>query len=244
VDENPPPRLAPLTAADDARVTLTNRVAEAVRDAIADGRLTPGMRLSVPQLAEQLGASRTPVREGLLLLENQGLVAFEKNRGIRILETPLHDLEEIFTLRLLLEVPATRRAAAMLDDAGVAALREHLATMAARAKEDDESAFMAADRRFHDVLLRAAGNRRLADHVAALRDLVRFLGASTAGRSRTLGTILAEHEAIVGAIERGDAEAAALAMREHLLATAALLLAQEGGGAPHSLAWAALPEAR
>jgi DNA-binding GntR family transcriptional regulator len=244
VDENPPPRLAPLTAADDARVTLTNRVAEAVRDAIADGRLTPGMRLSVPQLAEQLGASRTPVREGLLLLENQGLVAFEKNRGIRILETPLHDLEEIFTLRLLLEVPATRRAAAMLDDAGVAALREHLATMAARAEEDDESAFMAADRRFHDVLLRAAGNRRLADHVAALRDLVRFLGASTAGRSRTLGTILAEHEAIVGAIERGDAEAAALAMREHLLATAALLLAQEGGGAPHSLAWAALPEAR
>jgi DNA-binding GntR family transcriptional regulator len=244
VDENAPPRLAPLNAGDDARVTLTTRVAEAVRDAIADGRLAPGVRLSVPQLAEQLGASRTPVREGLLLLESQGLVAFEKNRGIRILETPLHDLEEIFTLRLLLEVPATRRAATLLDAAAVATLREHLGTMAARAQDDDESAFMAADRRFHDVLLRAAGNRRLADQVAALRDLVRFLGASTAGRSRTLGTILAEHEAIVAAVERADADAAAAAMRAHLLATAALLLAQEGGGAPYALAWAELPEAQ
>jgi DNA-binding GntR family transcriptional regulator len=243
VDDPAPPVFAPLDATADAPQTLTARVAERVRDAIAEGRLTPGMRISVPQLAEQLGASRTPVREGLLLLESQGLVAFEKNRGVRVLETPLHDLEEIFTLRLLLEVPATRRATALLDDAGIAALREHLATMAARAAEDDESAFMAADRRFHDVLLRAAGNRRLAEHVAGLRDLVRFLGASTAGRSRTLGTILGEHEAIVAAIQARDASAAAVAMREHLLATAALLLAQEGGGSPAELAWASLPEA-
>lgn len=183
------------------------------------------------------------MREALLLLESQGLVRFERNRGVRILETPLHDLEEIFTLRLLLEVPATRRATTLVGADELAALREHLAVMRAHAEEDDETAFMAADRRFHDVLLRAAGNRRLADHVVTLRDLVRFLGASTAGRSRTLTTILGEHEAILAAVEARDADAAASAMRAHLLATAGLLLAQEGGGAPHELAWSALPEA-
>ncbi|MGX6446754.1 GntR family transcriptional regulator [Patulibacter sp. S7RM1-6] len=239
-----PPAFAPLQDPAGGAGTLTARVAEQVRDAIADGRLRPGMRLSVPQLAEQLGASRTPVREALLLLENQGLVRFERNRGVRILETPLHDLEEIFTLRLLLEVPATRRATPLVGADERAALREHLGAMRGHAEEDDEPAFMAADRRFHDVLLRAAGNRRLADQVATLRDLVRFLGASTAGRSRTLTTILGEHEAIIAAVEAGDADAAADAMRAHLLATAGLLLAQEGGGAPHELAWAQLPEAR
>ncbi|WP_210495867.1 GntR family transcriptional regulator [Patulibacter sp. SYSU D01012] len=238
-----PPAFAPLEDPAGGGVTLTARVAEQVRDAIADGRLQPGMRLSVPQLAEQLGASRTPVREALLLLESQGLVRFERNRGVRILETPLHDLEEIFTLRLLLEVPATRRATTLVGADELAALREHLATMRAHAGEDDETAFMAADRRFHDVLLRAAGNRRLADQVVNLRDLVRFLGASTAGRSRTLTTILGEHEAILAAVEARDADAAAAAMRAHLLATAGLLLAQEGGGGPHELAWSALPEA-
>lgn len=234
-DDDIAPPFAPLQAV--AAGTLANRVAERVRDGIADGRLKPGMRLSVPTLAEQLGASRTPVREGLLLLESQGLVAFEKNRGVRILETPLHDLEEIFALRLLLEVPATRRSCLRLDDAGRAELRALLMEMEAEAERDDDAAFMAADRRFHDTLLRAAGNRRLADQVASLRDLVRFLGASTAGRSRTLRTILGEHEAILAAIERRDARAAGEAMAAHLHATAALLLAQESGGAPYELDW-------
>lgn len=242
-DSDPPP-FPPLSGAADAPVTLTARVAEQVRDAIADGRLQPNMRLSVPQLAEQLGASRTPVREALLLLESQGLVRFERNRGVRILETPLHDLEEIFTLRLLLEVPATRRACELLTETDLDALRERLAEMRRHAtgEEQDESAFMAADRQFHDLLLRAAGNRRLADTVASMRDLVRFLGASTAGRSRTLAMILSEHELIVHRLESRDPVGAAAAMRKHLLATAGLLLAQEGGGTPHELAWASLGE--
>lgn len=241
--ETPPPAFSPLDDPAHVPVTLTARVAEQVRDAIADGRLKPNMRLSVPQLAEQLGASRTPVREALLLLESQGLVRFERNRGVRILETALHDLDEIFTLRLLLEVPATRRAAERMSAADRAALRKQLDEMARHAASGDEAAFMAADRRFHDLLLRAAGNRRLAATVIMMRDQVRFLGASTVGRSRTLATILAEHEAIATRLESGDAAGAADAMREHLVATASLLLAQESGrSAPYELAWAALDD--
>lgn len=237
-----PPTFPALSDPSGGAGTLTTRIAELIRDAIADGRLVPGMRLSVPQLAAQLGASRTPVREALLLLADQGLVGFERNRGVRILETPLHDLEEIFTLRLLLEVPATRRAAALATPAEVEQLAGELAAMGVEAGRDDGTAFMTADRRFHDRLLRIAGNRRLADQVANLRDLVRFLGTSTVGRSRTLHTILEEHVAILDRIRAGDPPGAATAMRAHLLSTAGLLLAQEGGGRPAELAWAAIEE--
>jgi DNA-binding GntR family transcriptional regulator len=215
------------------RATLAGRALDALRAAIVDGRLQAGERYSVARLAERLEVSRTPVREALLVLERQGVVRFERNRGVRVLETTAHDLEEVFALRLLLEVPATRRACGLLEAAELAALDRELAAMERLAAEGDEGAFMAHDKRFHEIILRASGNRRLATIVSQLRDLVRFRGASTVGRSRDLQAILAEHVVIRDALEARDAPAAAGAMRAHLLNTGRLLLAQElapGGG--------------
>ena len=118
--------------------------------------------------------------------------------------------------------------------------------MATLADDGDENAFMAHDTRFHEIVLTAAGNRRLASIVGGLRDLVRFRGASTVGHSRDLQSIHAEHVAVIAALRERDAALAAERMRGHLLHTAQLLLAQEGGG-PHALAWAPLvgyPEPR
>jgi DNA-binding GntR family transcriptional regulator len=223
-----PPALE--TLAGD-RSTLTTRALEALRAAIVDGRLEAGERYSVAQLAERFGVSRTPVREALLVLERQGVVRFERNRGVRVLETTAHDLEEVFALRLLLEVPATRRACELLDRDDFAALDHELTAMTALADEGDEGAFMAHDKRFHEIILRASGNRRLATIVSQLRDLVRFRGASTVGRSRDLQAILAEHVTVLDALRAGDADAAARAMRAHLLETGRLLLAQESAPA-------------
>jgi DNA-binding GntR family transcriptional regulator len=219
--------------------TLAARAHDAIRAAIVDGRLAAGERYSVARLAERFGVSRTPVREALLLLERQGVVRFERNRGVRVLETSVHDLEEVFTLRLLLEVPATYRACALLTDDDLEALQHELDAMATLADDGDENAFMAHDTRFHEIVLTAAGNRRLASVVGGLRDLVRFRGASTVGRSRDLESIHAEHVAVIAALRERDAALAAERMREHLVHTAQLLVAQEGGG-PHELAWAPL----
>jgi DNA-binding GntR family transcriptional regulator len=224
---------------DTAPATLTARVTDAVRDAIVDGRLVAGERYSVALLAGQFGVSRTPVREALLVLERQGMVRFERNRGVRVLETSLHDLEEVFGLRLLLEVPATERACELLDAAALEALERELQAMRIAGEAGDEAAFMAHDKAFHTVLLLAAGNRRLADVVAQLRDAVRSRGVSTVGRSRDLAAILGEHDAIMAALRARDGAAAAAAMRAHLLTTGRLLLRQEGG-ADHELAWAGL----
>jgi DNA-binding GntR family transcriptional regulator len=105
------------------------------------------------------------------------------------------------------------------------------------AAEGDEGAFMAHDKRFHEIILRCSGNRRLAAIVSQLRDFVRFRGASTVGRSRDLEAILVEHVTVLAALRARDADGAARAMRAHLLETGRLLLAQESAPAA-GLPWA------
>ena len=92
------------------------------------------------------------------------------------------------------------------------------------------------DTRFHEIILVAAGNRRLAAIIGQLRDLVRFRGASTVGRCRDRRAIRAEHGGVIAALRERDATAAGERMRAHLLNTARPPLAQEGGG-EHALAW-------
>ncbi len=205
--------------------TLAAHARQAVLAAIADGRMAAGGRYSVAQLAEQLGISRTPVREALLVLEREGRVRFERNRGVRVIETTAADVAEVFELRLLLEVPAAVKARGIVDADALAA---ELDAMGARARAGDEAGFMDHDERFHELILLAAGNRRLAAIVAGLRDTVRGRGASTVGRSRGLEEIQAEHGAILDALRSGDADRAGAAMRYHLRRTGDLLAALYG----------------
>ena len=191
------------------------------------------------QLAERFGVSRTPVREALLVLERQGVVRFERNRGVRVLETTAHDLEEVFALRLLLEVPATRRACALLTPRRPRRARARAAGDGARSpREGDEAAFMAHDKRFHEIILRALGQPPADDDrlpVARPRPLPRRLDGRAA--AATSQAILAEHVVILDALRARDADAAAQAMRAHLLETGRLLLAQESAPAA-GLPWA------
>lgn len=209
---------------------LTQRAYTEIRSAILEGRLEPGSLTSVRTLSEALGISRTPVREALVELANVQLVAFERNRGVRILETQTHDVEEIFELRLLIEVPSVATAIERaVPDLGEE-LRASLEEM--RAHLDDEPSFMHHDWLFHRSLLAATGNERLVAFVESLRNQTRMRGLSTAGRSRSLAAIVEEHEAILRAVEAADADAAVAAMSKHLTRTRDLLLAQENPSDP------------
>jgi DNA-binding GntR family transcriptional regulator len=207
-------------------------VLDALRAAVISGELPPGTLHSVQTLATQLGVSRTPVREALIKLAQQRMVRFERNRGVRVLQTSLHDLEEVFALRLLLEVPATRRASQQIDESGRRELRRLYQAMERCARADDEYRMWEHDRRFHLVVLQASGNLRLAEYVDGLRDMVLRRGVSTAGLSRSLDDIVAEHREVLDRIEARDADGAAEAMQAHLLRTAELLIAQEAGTPP------------
>lgn len=218
--------------------TLSQRAADSIRNAIREGRLSPDELYSVARLAEEFGVSRTPVREALLVLERQGMVRFERNRGVRVLATTAHDLEEIFTLRLLLEVPAAERACRRLDAKGREAIKRELQSMREAAGADDEPRFMSHDRRFHDRILAASGNARLAALIGDLRHHVTARGPSTVGRSRGLDEVLAEHEAIMDALEAADAQRTASAMRTHIVTTGRLLIEQQGPNGDADPAWA------
>ena len=204
---------------------LARSAYDEIRRAIIGGALPEGSLTSVRALSEALGISRTPVREALVELARDGMVSFERNRGVRICVTRRHDVEEIFDLRLLLEVPAVLGAVEMIDDSDVAALEDSLSQM--RDSMDDEAEFMRYDWSFHRLLLEKTGNERLVTFVGRLRDQTRIRGISTVGRSRQLDAIVAEHQAVLDAAKSRDAQAAAAAMEIHLKTTRALLLAQE-----------------
>lgn len=213
-----------------AGTLLADRVVDGIRLAVQAGTLVPGRVYSAYELAEQLGISRSPVREGLLKLSQAGLVRMHRQRGFEVVRPDLETLIEIFHLRLLLEVPAVRLAARRADRGTITALRICLKDMDAAARARDENAFMTQDKRFHGLLLEAAGNRSLLAIVDGLRDLTRSIGASTVEHSRSLRDIRAEHLPVFDAVVARDPDAAATALTHHLLVTARLLVAQTGGG--------------
>jgi DNA-binding GntR family transcriptional regulator len=205
--------------------SLAERVGEALRDAINSGALRAGELHSAKEIAEQLGVSRTPVREALLVLADAGMVRLERNRGFRVLSRSPEHIAEVFQVRLLLEVPAARYAAAHATPELVADLRAHLDVMHAAAAGDEQLAAV-LDRGFHELVLNVTKNRTLVSVVSGLRDRLLATGASTADRSRSLADIAGEHEPILAAVSARDPDAAAAAMAYHLRHTGTLLTAQ------------------
>jgi DNA-binding GntR family transcriptional regulator len=213
-----------------AEASLTSQVREAIRGLIVDGRLVPGTLHSVQALSNQFGVSRTPVREALIDLAQQGMVRFERNRGVRILQTSLHNLEEIFALRLLLEVAATYRAAHLMGPGKLQQLNRHAELMARAAEATDSRRRIEHDRAFHTVILEASGNHQLATFVSRLRDLIYARGlSSVVGRMRSAMDSVEEHRRVLRAIEAHDPELAAEEMKLHVLHTGRLVLMQASG---------------
>ncbi|MFF2108776.1 MULTISPECIES: GntR family transcriptional regulator [Rhodococcus] len=198
----------------------------AVRAAIDDGRMKPGVKYSVYQLAEGLGISRTPVRDALLRLEEVGLIKFEARQGFRILLPQPKEIAEIFAVRLALELPAVRKAATASDPALSDALLRQQRLMRDAAAVGDEHQFAHHDLGLHDMILDAADNSRARAIVKTLRETTRLLGANTADKTRTLTDIDDEHTPVIDAIIAGDSDEAEAAMRRHLENTGRLLVAQ------------------
>jgi DNA-binding GntR family transcriptional regulator len=207
--------------------SLKDQIFASLRSAIIDGRLMVGNLYSVQSLANDLGVSRTPVREALIDLESRGMVRFERNQGVRILETSVHDLKEILTLRILLEVPATYRATEQVTPTVLKTLLR-IVEEGEKLAVADYRQILDIDRGFHSTIMLASGNRRLSEYVDHLRDLIVIRGLYTEDAQRDLGQYIGQHREIYQAMERHDPRGAALAMKEHLVNTARQLLTREG----------------
>lgn len=209
--------------------SLTDRVMAEIRSRIASGDYAPGTLYSTYQVSEWLGVSRSPVREALLRLSEDGIVRLERNRGFYVTRPEASDLREIFDIRLRLELPAVVEATRVLTTQGRAELRRLIDRMGELAAEGDKELYSEQDRAMHDLILGVAGNARARSVVDRLRTETRLLGVITVDFLRTLPDLHDEHVPIVEAIERGAADAARDAMRDHLESTRALMIRQVGG---------------
>ena len=199
-----------------ATSNLRQQAAASIRASIITGELEPGAIYSVRQFADEFGVSATPVREALLDLLNDGLVQAVRNRGFRIVTLTDRDLDEIYRLRLLLEVPGVAIAAEHLSPAIEAECRDLARQIAESAARGDLTAYVETDRLFHLRLLEATGNRRLVDSVRRLRVETRLVGLPALRGTAELDASAAEHLPLLDAVARNDGPAASILMRRHL----------------------------
>jgi DNA-binding GntR family transcriptional regulator len=192
-------------------------VYERVRAAILDGELAPGMVMSQVAIAEELGISRTPLREALRMLQSEGLVEAEHNRRVRVAPMSPLDLEQLCIMRITLEAEALRLSVPRMTPEGLARLEGHMAEMAHHAEAKDYRRWVVPHRQFHRALTAPAGERvnvvlgQMFDHAERYRRLHIGHGPSawaTAG-----------HREILDACEAHDRDQSARRLASHLART-------------------------
>lgn len=207
-----------MTAAGQGRRTRSSRDAayEAIKGKILDNELPPGSQFLEQQLVEMCGVSRTPVREALIRLHDEGLVAIVPRRGVRILPLELPDMQEIYEVLASLEATAVALVARRRPgEAELEPFDRACRDMAAALERDDLDAWARADEEYHLHLLRLCGNRRLAGMVMQCWDQAHRARIFTLRLRPKPHRSVEEHAAVVEAIRRGDADAARELYRRH-----------------------------
>jgi DNA-binding GntR family transcriptional regulator len=206
-----PPELA-----KQARATASSIVEGELRQAIIAMRLAPGEALNEKAIAARFGVSRTPVREAMLSLKDDGLVEIFPQSGTFVARIPLELIPEAVLIRKALECMAAEEAAKRRDEAALTRLRATIRDQQHAAKAGDQHRFHEADEAFHALISEAAGYPgiwRMAQSVKAQVDRCRRLTLPVPGR---MAKVIAEHQRIIEAIAAGDVSGARAALIAHL----------------------------
>jgi DNA-binding GntR family transcriptional regulator len=196
---------------------LADRVADALREAILAGQLRPGNRLSVPEVARRMGCSRTPVKEALLILERDGLVASRPRFGAEVLRGSESDLADLLDVREALDGMVARLAATRMTPTDKLALGQLIDEHDKALEASDIDRHVALDLAFHRQLREGSGNARLIRALLALEWQIQVLMNSTSKAPGFAGTaVMRDHRAIADAVLRGDGDAAEHAARAHV----------------------------
>jgi DNA-binding GntR family transcriptional regulator len=188
-----------------------------LKDAIRYARVQPGEPLSETRLSKALGISRTPVREALHLLSQEGLVEMSPGRAITITSSTFKDVLDVLRIRSLLEPELTRLATESITPEQLDTLWKCLLLMEQAVENADRAAWSRADTGWHEVLSDACSNQLLGEIVLQMRNRIhRYANIDNELKLEQLRNGTAEHRVIVNAIASGDAVAAEKAMADHL----------------------------
>lgn len=202
---------------------LRERVLDVLRDAIVSGELKPGQQLVEVEFASRLGISRAPLREALQILSHEGLVETVPYRGTVVRQLTRTDIEELYSLRSVLETFAVQRVAAKADTNDVTRLRRCFEEMLAAAEAGDLKTVNLIDRSFHDTLIELSGHSLLAVTWSTVSMRVRQVMALRNERNTDIRQIAYNHLPIIEAIEQGDEARAVQLIREHVASSGDLV---------------------
>jgi DNA-binding GntR family transcriptional regulator len=189
---------------------------EFLKRAILSGRYSPGQSLIEESIATELGTSRTPIREAIRELGREGLIEIAPNKGARVRVLSAEDLLDIFDIKMRVEGLCAAKAARRSGQAIAARLSEAILAMEAAAKLNDRKAYLIADEKFHQAVYEGAKSDHAYHIVSELNAQWHRMRQGMAAIECRMKTAVEEHRRIARAIEAHDAEAAELAMREHL----------------------------
>lgn len=193
---------------------VRNRVFDLVRGEILSCTLRPGEELRENELAKRYGVSKSPVRDAMQKLEFEGLIEIEPRRGHRVKPISISDAEDILELRAVIETGVVRLIVEKASDADLADLDRYRT-----ADITSITAFAAYNREFHHALSKLSGNRRLAEETRRMMevyDRLCLVSLSTLRHEDGLAGPLADHNAIIDALQARNGTAAARMVTRHV----------------------------
>ena len=200
----------------DRKHSTVSSVVEAIRDAIADGRIGPGYRLVQEELCRQFGVGRGTLREALQRLESEDWVDFAHNRGAHVRVLTRTEIIENAQVREALEMTAAGLAARNVTPDSAAALEALMARLNDAMTRRDKQTYLVENNNFHEFIVQLSGNKRLMEmNDLKLTKLIQAQMEKANGDD-WMPVSQAEHEAIAAAIAGRDAPGAERAMRGHI----------------------------
>lgn len=196
------------------RRRLREEVLDVLRQMILSGRLQPGEHLLQDRLAAELGVSRTPLREALLKLQEEGLVRFSRTRGVTVTVLDLAELLDLYSVRAVLDGLAAGQAATRAGEAQIELIKAVLDRMTAT--QLDEREWLALNLQFHEAVYRASGNSTLHQLMSYMEQTSRMSLRFLTYPAQRIRTYYEQHVRIYEAIAAHDPEGAEANARRHI----------------------------
>ncbi len=211
---------------DTSLGSLRNKVFSQIQNDILNGHYEPGESLIEKKLSDELGVSRTPIREALRQLELEGLVSSIPNKGVIVKGVSTQDIRDIYSIRMLIEGLAVRWATEKITEREIAELKEAVELEEFYTAKNDNSHLLKFDTRFHDIIYKACKSRMLMHTLSTFHHYVqkaREVSMSSPERARE---VLVEHKAILQAIYDRNADKAEQLTIEHIKNASSSLIKQ------------------
>ncbi len=198
-----------------AYVPLRVAVLQRLKTAIVDGTLRPGLLLSENAIAAQFSVSRTPVREALRALEQEGLISVLPGRKVIVSMPTVQDISEVYDIRLILESEAIRRIAANYPEK-IPQLRDSVERQQSALAQEDRTYLRAINTEFHKLITASLNNSRLSQSLDAVHDSISRFRLFSLEDEGWPEKGVAEHDQLVSFLEQGDVEGAISLLKQHL----------------------------